>query len=48
MLLEAAGVWLNPGTMYGKQSGEGYLRINIACPRCLLLESLNRISEYEK
>ena len=48
MLLEATGVWLNPGTMYGKQSGEGYLRINIACPRCLLLESLNRISEYEK
>ena len=48
MLLEATGVWLNPGTMYGKKSGEGYLRINIACPRSILLEALNRISEYEK
>jgi cystathionine beta-lyase len=36
-------VWLNPGTMYGPTSGEGYLRINIACPQSTLLEALNRL-----
>ena len=45
-LLEHARVWLNPGTMYGPQSGEGYLRINIACPRSLLMEALQRISMH--
>lgn len=43
-LLQATGVWLNPGTMYGPQSGEGYLRINLACPRSLLQEALHRLS----
>lgn len=43
-LLQATGVWLNPGTMYGPQSGEGYLRINLACPRSLLQEALYRLS----
>ena len=42
-LIEKARVWLNPGTMYGPQSGQGYVRINIACPRSLLMEALNRI-----
>ena len=42
-ILKDAKVWLNPGTMYGPQSGEGYLRINIACPRSQLIEALNRI-----
>jgi cystathionine beta-lyase len=35
---------MNPGTMYGTKSGEGYLRINIACPRSILMEALNRIT----
>ena len=43
-LLKDAKVWVNPGTMYGAQSGEGYIRLNIACPRALLLEALNRIA----
>ncbi len=43
-LLQDTGVWLNAGTMYGPQSGEGYLRINIACPRSLLMEALGRLS----
>lgn len=43
-ILRQTGVWLNPGTMYGPVSGEGYLRINIACPRSLLMEALQRIS----
>lgn len=42
-ILEKAQVWVNPGTMYGPKSGEGYLRINIACPRSVLMEALNRI-----
>ena len=44
-ILQQTGVWLNPGTMYGPVSGEGYLRINIACPRTLLMEALNRITQ---
>ena len=44
-LLQDARVWLNPGTMYGPQSGEGYLRINLACPRSVLMEALQRISK---
>lgn len=43
-LLQKAKVWVNPGTMYGPQSGEGYLRINLACPRSLLKEALNKIA----
>ena len=43
-LLQNAKVWVNPGTMYGPQSGEGYIRLNIACPKALLLEALNRIA----
>ena len=43
-LLHKAKVWVNPGTMYGTQSGEGYIRLNIACPRSTLMEALNRIA----
>ena len=42
-LLEEARVWINPGTMYGAESGKGYIRINIACPRSRLVEALERI-----
>ncbi len=42
-LLSEGHVWVNPGTMYGPQSGQGYIRLNIACPRALLLEGLQRI-----
>ena len=44
-LLNEAKVWLNPGTMYGLQSGEGYIRINIATQRSRLIEALNRIKK---
>ena len=43
-LLREAKVWVNPGTMYGPTSGEGYIRINIACPRSQLLTGLERIA----
>lgn len=42
-LLEKGKVQVNSGTMYGKKTGEGYIRINIACPRSRLMEGLRRI-----
>jgi cystathionine beta-lyase len=47
LLMEKTGVWVNPGTMYGPQSGEGYIRINIACPRSRLMEALGRIAKLK-
>jgi cystathionine beta-lyase len=44
-LLTEASVWINPGTMYGPETGKGYVRFNIACPRSRLLEALNRIAK---
>ena len=41
-LLEKAGLWLDSGSMFGK-SGEGFQRINIACPRKILKEALDRL-----
>ena len=43
-LLAEAKVWVNPGTMYGPQSGEGYIRFNIATQRSRLTEALQRIA----
>ena len=42
-LLREAKVWVNPGTMYGPQSGEGYIRLNLACPKAVLTEALERM-----
>lgn len=42
MLLEKGRVWVNSGMMYGT---DGYIRINIACPRSTLEEGLERICE---
>lgn len=47
-LLAEAKVWVNPGTMYGPQSGEGYIRFNIATQRSRLMEALERISKVMK
>ena len=44
-IMSEGKVWVNPGTMYGPQSGEGYIRVNIACPRSLLMEALERIAK---
>jgi cystathionine beta-lyase len=41
-LLEIQHIWLNDGTLYGP-AGEGFIRINIACPRSVLIEGLSRI-----
>ncbi|MCR5076618.1 MAG: pyridoxal phosphate-dependent aminotransferase [Prevotella sp.] len=42
-LMKLGKVFVNSGTMYGRQDGEGYIRINIACPRATLNEGLRRI-----
>lgn len=41
-LLEKEKLWVNAGSMYGK-AGEGFIRINIACPRQRLMEGLERL-----
>ena len=41
-LLEKEKLRVNEGTMYGA-NGEGFIRLNIACPRALLVEGLNKI-----
>jgi cystathionine beta-lyase len=45
LLFKEEKLWLNAGTMYGS-SGEGFLRINIACPRQVLEEGLRRLEKY--
>ena len=42
-LLGNAKVMLNSGTMYGREAGNSYLRINLACARSTLMEGLKRI-----
>ena len=44
-LLQQGRVWVNPGTMYGPQTGQGYIRVNIACPLSRLMEGLRRIKQ---
>lgn len=44
-LLTEARLWLNAGTMYGA-AGEGFMRWNIACPRAVLAEGLNRFADF--
>jgi len=46
-VMSEAKVWINPGTMYGPLTGEGYIRLNIACPRSRLMEALQRIANSQ-
>lgn len=41
-IVKKAGLWLDSGHIFGK-AGEGFQRINIACPRAILTEALERI-----
>ena len=43
-LMKKNKVWVNAGSMYGKE-GEHFIRINMACPRERLEEGLRRIAE---
>ncbi len=42
-LLKEGHVFVSNGTLYGKEAGEGFIRINLACPRAVLKEGLSRI-----
>ena len=39
-LIEGEKVWINGGTMYGR---DGFMRVNLACPRARMEEGLKRI-----
>jgi len=38
-------VWVSSGTIYSPTAGEGYIRINMACPRAQLMEGLERMEK---
>jgi cysteine-S-conjugate beta-lyase len=42
LMLDEARVYLDEGAHFGSE-GEGFMRINIACPRSILVEALDRI-----
>jgi len=42
ILLEKEKLWVNEGTLYGV-AGEGFIRINIACPREIVVRGLEKI-----
>lgn len=44
LIVHKAKLWLDNGAMFGEE-GEGFQRINIACPRLVLEEALNRIKQ---
>lgn len=44
LIVNRAKLWLDSGKIFGK-SGEGFQRINVACPRQILEEALHRIRE---
>lgn len=41
-IIYEAGLWLDSGKIFGK-TGEGFERINVACPRAVLQEALDHI-----
>ena len=44
LIIYKAGLWLDSGKIFGK-AGEGFQRINVACPRATLTEALERIKK---
>lgn len=44
LLTQKARVWLNRGETYG-QGGENFWRFNLACPRSVLVEALERLRD---
>ncbi|HQH19740.1 MAG TPA: cystathionine beta-lyase, partial [Bacteroidales bacterium] len=47
LLIHQANIGLNDGAMFG-EGGEGFQRINIACPRSILKKALEQIHEAIK
>ena len=42
--MDKTGLLLSPGIQFG-ETGEGFLRINIACPRIILEKGLKKLKE---
>lgn len=47
LIIKKAGLWLDSGKIFG-EAGEGFQRINVACPRATLTEALERIEKAIK
>ncbi len=43
-----AGVAFTPGTFFGKERGEGFIRINLACPHANTIEAVARLERAVK
>ncbi|MCL2689631.1 MAG: pyridoxal phosphate-dependent aminotransferase [Chitinispirillia bacterium] len=43
LIVNKAGLWLSTGTVFGPQEGVGFQRINIACPRSVLIKALHQL-----
>ncbi len=46
-LAKEAGILIEEGTLFGEE-GEGYVRVNLACPLSLLKEGMERMARYLK
>ena len=44
MIIQKAKLWLDSGSIFGK-AGEGFQRINTACPQSILREALERLED---
>ena len=44
LIVNQAGLWLDSGAMFGVD-GEGFERINIACPKATLQQALTQLRE---
>jgi len=44
VIIHRANLWLNSGAIFGKP-GEGFQRVNVACPRSTLREALERLEK---
>ena len=44
LIIKKAGLWLDSGAIFGA-AGKGFQRINVACPRAVLAEALQRIAK---
>lgn len=44
LFVKKAGLALNDGTIFGKE-GEGFMRLNVGCPRAVLQEALERLQK---
>ncbi|WP_348980824.1 hypothetical protein [Clostridium sp. AM54-37XD] len=42
LIVNQAKLWLDSGAIFG-QVGEGFERINVACPRATIKEALDRL-----